>query len=65
MEDNILIYSEGDLDPQETTRRIIEISARHEKQLELAAEIARIELERRRQAADDRAQAGEAGTDRR
>jgi L-2-hydroxyglutarate oxidase LhgO len=61
MEHNILIYSEGDLDPQETTRRIIEIAARHEKQLELAAEIARIELERRRQAADDRAQAAEVG----
>jgi hypothetical protein len=65
MQQSILTDLEGDLDPQETTRRIIEIAARHEKQLELAAEIARIELERRRQAADDRAQAGEAGTDRR
>lgn len=65
MQQSILTDLEGDLDPKETTRRIIEIAARHEKQLELAAEIARIELERRRQAADDRAQAGEAGTDRR
>lgn len=52
--ENHVLKLEGDLDPQETTRRIIEISARHEKQLELAAEIARIELERRRQSRNDR-----------
>lgn len=61
MEYNILTSLEGDLDPKEVTKRIIEIAARHERQLELAAEVARVELERRRQAKDDRAQNAKTG----
>jgi hypothetical protein len=63
MEHNILATLEGDLDPKEVTKRIIEIAARHEKQLLLADVIIAVELERRRQASYDRAQAAEVGAD--
>ena len=54
-----------EIDLDEAIKTVIKITERNEKQLELAAEVARIELARRRQGCDDRAQASEAGNDRR
>lgn len=50
---------------EEAVKTVIAITERHERQLELAEEVARVELARRRQGRDDRAQASEAGDDRR
>lgn len=43
-----------EIDLNETIKTVIKITERHEKQLKLAAEIARIELARRRQSRNDR-----------
>lgn len=43
-----------EIDLNETIKTVVKITERHEKQLELNAEVARIELARRRQSRNDR-----------